>query len=95
MILSFKDRSTKLLFENQVPRKLPSGILRKARYLLKQLNAAARLDDMRVPPGNRLHALKGSRAGQHAVWINSQWRLVFAWKDGNAADVEITDYHDD
>jgi proteic killer suppression protein len=95
MILSFRDRSTKLLFENRVPRRLPPEILRKARYQLKQLNAAARLDDMRVPPGNKLHALTGSRAGQHAVWINSQWRLVFVWRDGNAADVEITDYHDD
>lgn len=57
------------------------------------LNAAARLPDLSVPPGNRLEKLKGSRAGQHSIRINDQWRICFVWRDGNACDVEIVDYH--
>jgi len=60
---------------------------------LKQLNAATRIDDMRMPPSNRLEALRGNRAGQYSVRINDQWRVCFRWEDGDAADVEIVDYH--
>ena len=95
MIQTFKDRLTGQLFDNEVPKALPPDIVPRARMLLKQLNAAVSLGDMRVPPGNRLHALKGSRKGRHAVRINDQWRLVFRWKDGNATEVEIVDYHDE
>lgn len=95
MIQSFKDRPTRQLFENHAPRRLPADLLKRARFLLKQLHAAIRLEDLSVPPGNRLHALHGRRKGQHAVRINDQWRLVFTWIDGNAFDVEITDYHDE
>jgi proteic killer suppression protein len=64
-----------------------------ARRKVRQLELAARLDDLRVPPGNRLEGLKGDRAGQHSIRINDQWRLCFRWTDGGAEDVEITDYH--
>ena len=93
MIQTFKNRPTRLLFEGEVPRALPPDIVPRARLLLKQLHAAVALGDMRVPPGNRLHALSGSRKGRHAVRINDQWRLAFRWKDGNATEVEIVDYH--
>lgn len=59
------------------------------------VDAAAQLDDLKVPPGNRLHALKKGRAGQHAIWINTKYRVCFTGKDGHAYDVEVTDYHDD
>lgn len=95
MIQAFKDRRAEQLFNNQTPKGLPADILKKASHLLKQLNAIAQLDDMRVPPGNKLHRLKGTRMGQYAVWINSKWRVAFRWKDGNATEVEITDYHDE
>ena len=64
-----------------------------ARRKLRQLDLAARLDDLRVPPGNRFEALKGDRAGQHSVRINDQWRVCFVWREGAAEDVEIVDYH--
>ena len=95
MILTFKDRRTEQLFNNEVPKGLPADVLKKARYQLKQLHSVSQLDDMKVPPGNKLHALKGTRKGQHAVWINDKWRVVFCWKGGNVTDVEITDYHDE
>ena len=60
---------------------------------LKLLNRAKTVDDLRNPPGNRLHPLSGDRAGQHSISINDQWRICFVWKDGNADDVEIVDYH--
>lgn len=74
-------------------RKLPSDIQRIALRKLTQLSAADSLDDLRVPPGNRLEALKGNRAGQHSIRINDQWRICFVWKDGHAHAVEIVDYH--
>jgi proteic killer suppression protein len=64
-----------------------------AKRKLQMVDAAAKLDDLKVPPGNRLHALTGDRKGQHAIRINDQYRVCFAWKDGNAYEVEITDYH--
>jgi proteic killer suppression protein len=74
-------------------RKLPSDIQNRALDKLKMLNQAKVLDDLRNPPSNRLHDLKAERAGQHSISINKQWRICFVWKDGNAHDVEITDYH--
>ena len=69
------------------------NIERVARRKLAQLNAAATLDFLRVPPGNRLEALKGDRLGQHSIRVNAQWRLCFRWEEGDAYDVEIVDYH--
>jgi len=91
MIRSFKDRGTERLFQDKrVPRF--ANIERTARRKLLYLNAARSLDDLRSPPGNRLEALKGERAGQHRIRINKQWRICFRWQDGDAWDVEIVDY---
>ncbi|HET7870997.1 MAG TPA: type II toxin-antitoxin system RelE/ParE family toxin [Terriglobales bacterium] len=73
-----------------IPRKIKSSV---ARRKLDMLNAATDLNDLKIPPGNRLHALVGDRAGQHAIWINRKYRVCFTWKSGDAYDVEITDYH--
>ena len=72
---------------------LPEDIERTARRKLRYLDAAGRLEDLRVPPGNRLEALTGDRDGQHSIRINRQWRICFRWRAGNAFDVEIVDYH--
>ena len=93
MIKSFADDEARRLFERSTTRKLPSDILRRALLKLRMLDAAASLDDVRVPPGNRLEALKGDRAGQHSIRINDQWRVCFVWRDGDAYDVEVVDYH--
>jgi len=93
MIRSFRDSETKKLFRGQRSRRLPPNIQRAARRKLLMLDAATELDSLRVPPGNRLEALKGDRSGQHSIRINSQWRICFAWSDGGAHDVEIVDYH--
>ena len=73
--------------------KLPGDIQRRAKRKLMILNNAMNLDDLRIPPGNRLQALSGDRAGQHSIRINDQWRVCFVWSDGNAYRVEIVDYH--
>jgi toxin HigB-1 len=72
---------------------LPQNIQRTARKKLVIIDAASDLNDLRIPPGNRLEALKGNRKGQHSIRINDQWRICFKWNDGDAYDVEITDYH--
>ena len=92
MIRSFRDATTKALFNDEdVPRF--RAIERVARRKLLYLHQARRLEDLRVPPGNRLEALKGDRKGQHSIRINDQWRICFRWKDGDVFDVEIVDYH--
>ncbi len=92
MIRFFRDPRTEALFKDQdVPRF--RAIERVARRKLLYLHQAQRLDELRVPPGNRLEALKGARKGQHSIRINDQWRICFRWKDGDAFDVEIVDYH--
>lgn len=93
MIKNFTDKDTQQLFEKRSARKIPSNLQRVALRKLLQLNAAVELDFLRIPPGNRLEALKGDRAGQHSIRINDQWRICFVWKSGDAYDVEITDYH--
>lgn len=92
MIRSFASKDSKKLFHDEVVRGF-SGIQRIARRKLIMLHAANRLDDLRVPPGNRLEALKGDRFGQHSIRINKQWRVCFVWQDGAAWNVEIVDYH--
>ena len=82
-----------MLFEREGSRRLPSEIQRTALRKLRQLDAAVALQDLRAPPGNRLELLKGDRAGQHSIRINDRWRICFRWRDGNAFDVEIADYH--
>ncbi|MCA3416606.1 MAG: type II toxin-antitoxin system RelE/ParE family toxin [Roseomonas sp.] len=93
MIESFGCKRTALVFFGQVPKGFPSDILIVARRKLRMLDAATRLEDLRVPPNNRLEALKGDRAGQYSIRINDQWRLCFVWRNGAAHDVEIVDYH--
>ena len=93
MIVSFKCKETEKIFNGKFARKLPQNIQRIAARKLEQLNAASILDTLRIPPGNKLEALKGDRKGQHSIRINSQWRLCFVWRDGSVFDVEIVDYH--
>ncbi len=93
MIRSFADRVTERLFQRERVRQLPPSLLRVALRKLVQLDAATILDDLRVPPGNRLEKLSGDRAGQHSIRINDQWRICFRWRNGDAFDVEIVDYH--
>ncbi|MBS0505392.1 MAG: type II toxin-antitoxin system RelE/ParE family toxin [Proteobacteria bacterium] len=93
MIRSFADKETERIWDGFLSRKLPSDLHNRAYMRLKMLDAADTLDDLRNPPSNRLHPLKGDRAGQHSISINMQWRVCFVWRDGGADGVEITDYH--
>ncbi|WP_373500205.1 type II toxin-antitoxin system RelE/ParE family toxin [Desulfococcus sp.] len=93
MIKSFRDKETAKIFSRQISTKLPQNIQRIARKKLVMLDAAAQLNDLRTPPGNRLEALERDRKGQHSIRINDQWRICFTWRDGDAYDTEITDYH--
>ncbi|MDA1311917.1 MAG: type II toxin-antitoxin system RelE/ParE family toxin [Acidobacteria bacterium] len=93
MIKTFADRRTQNLFANGEASRLPPEIVRRARRKLEYIDLAARLDDLQVPLGNRLHRLGGERKGQCAIAINDQWRICFRFVDGDAYDVEITDYH--
>lgn len=92
MIRSFADRETERLFRRERSR-IPSDIQRRALRKLLLLHAATDINQLRVPPGNRLEALIGNREGQHSIRINRQWRICFGWHEGDAHDVEITDYH--
>lgn len=93
MIRSFACPETERLFNDEASRRLPTQIQRVARRKLLLLHQARRVDDLRAPPGNRLEALKGDRAGQHSIRINDQWRICFRWQGEDAFDVEIVDYH--
>ena len=93
MIRSFACPETERLFNDESSRRLPTQIQRVARRKLLLLHQARRLDDLRAPPGNRLEALKGNRAGQHSIRVNDQWRVCFRWEGADAYDVEIVDYH--
>jgi proteic killer suppression protein len=93
VIRSFRDKATALVFQGGLPRGMARDLAVTARRKLAMLDAAERLDDLRVPPGNRLEALRGDRAGQHSIRINAQWRLVFLWREDGADEVEIVDYH--
>ena len=92
MIRTFKDKDTEALFHLASVRRFRS-FERQALRRLRYLDAAASLDDLRLPPSNRLHKLEGDRKGQWSLSINEQWRVCFTWKDGDAFDVEIVDYH--
>lgn len=93
MIRSFRDRDTERLFARHPIRRLGAEVQRVALRKLRMLDAAESLDDLRVPPGNRLERLRGDRQGQHSIRINDQWRICFRWRGGDAHDVEIVDYH--
>jgi toxin HigB-1 len=93
MIRSFRDRITEAVFNGLCPKGFPADIFAVARRKLRAVHVAGRLDDLRVPPGNYLEALKGDRAGQHSIRINDQWRICFRWTPQGPADVEIVDYH--
>ncbi len=93
MILSFKDSNARAVFEGRNPKGFPSAVLKVARRKLRMLHAAARLDDLRMPPHNFLEALKKDRAGQYSIRINRQFRVCFRWTGKDAEDVEIVDYH--
>ena len=93
MIESFASSQTERLFATGKSRRLPPDILRRAVMRLTQLEAATAVDDLRLPPSNRLEALGGDRAGQWSIRINDQWRVCFRWTADGAEDVEIVDYH--
>ena len=93
MIRNFADKEAEKIWRGTPSRRLPNDIQAVARRKLRMLNNAETLDDLRIPPANRLEALKGGRKGQHSIRINDQWRVCFCWKDGDAHDVEIVDYH--
>ncbi len=93
VIRSFRDRETATIWSGRRSRRLPGEIQEAALRKLRLVSAASRLDDLRIPPGNRLEALSGERRGQHSIRINQPWRICFRWKDGEAEDVEICDDH--
>ncbi|MGZ5306594.1 MAG: type II toxin-antitoxin system RelE/ParE family toxin [Actinomycetota bacterium] len=93
MIKSFRDREAERLFDRRPTRRFGAGVQKVALRKLRMLDAAAKLADLRVPPGNRLERLRGDRSGQHSIRINDQWRICFRWHGGDAFDVEIVDYH--
>jgi len=93
VIRNFKDKEAEKIFERQRSRKLPSEIQQVALRKLRMLNRSQMLQELRVPPANRLERLSGDREGQYSIRINSQWRICFEWQDGDALNVEIVDYH--
>jgi proteic killer suppression protein len=93
VIRSFRCKETEQIFSRRVSRKLPRDIQQIALRKLRMLNRAVTLQDLRVPPANRLERLRGDRAGQYSVRINDQWRICFEWREGDAYNVEIIDYH--
>lgn len=93
MIKSFRDADTERLWKEEPTRRIPADLRKAALRKLQMLNAAGALSDLAVPPGNRLERLRGDRQGQHSIRINDQYRVCFEWREGNAYQVEITDYH--
>ena len=93
MIRTFRDKETERVFARERSRKLPQDMQQMALRKLRMLNRATTLNDLRVPPANRLERLSGDRAGQYSIRINDQWRICFQWQDSDAYEVEIVDYH--
>ena len=93
VIRSFRDRETQRVWSGVRSRRLPSEMQDVALRKLRQLNQSRTLEDLRAPPGNRLEALTGNRRGQYSIRVNGQWRICFTWREGEAEDVEICDYH--
>jgi proteic killer suppression protein len=92
MIKSFRSRETEKVWNGTRSKRLPQSIQQIARRKLRMLNNARSINDLRIPPANRLEALRGNRKGQHSIRINDQWRICFVWMDGDAVNVEIVDY---
>jgi len=92
-IINFADKESAKLFAGEFSRRLPQDIQRRAMMRLTQVNGASDLEDLKLPPSNRLEQLKGDRKGQFSIRINQQYRVCFTWKNGSAHDVEIVDYH--
>ena len=93
MIISFASKDTERLWSGRSSKKLPAEVQKRALIKLALIDAADSLDDLKYPPGNRLHTLSGDRVGQHSISINMQWRICFVWNDGEVQGVEIVDYH--
>ena len=93
MIQNFADRETEKIFNRERSRRLPPNIQQIALRKLRMLNRAQSLQDLRIPPANRLERLAGDRIGQYSIGINDQWRICFEWHEGDASNVEIVDYH--
>lgn len=93
MIKTFADKRTREVYETGKSKRFPPDLARRVRRRLEYVDVAARLEDLRQPPSNRLHALKDDRQGQHSISINDQWRICFVFEDGDAYEVEICDYH--
>lgn len=93
MIVSFKNKETESIWRGLASKKLPFEIQHMARRKLRMINSSVDISDLRIPPANRLEKLKGNRESFYSIRINNQWRVVFQWKNGNAYDVEIVDYH--
>ena len=93
MIRTFKDRRTAALFKGLTPKGIGADIRQRVMMKLQMIDAATSLNDLRQPPANRLEALTGSRQGQHSIRVTKQWRLCFTWRENDAYDVELTDYH--
>jgi len=93
MIKTFADKETQQIFVKGKSKQLPPDLIRRAIRRMEYIHFATKLNDLKVPPSNRLHTLKGNRAGQYSISINDQWRICFRFMDGDAFDVEITDYH--
>ncbi len=93
MIKTFKDAETQKINQRERSRKLPADIQQVALRKLRMINNAININDLRIPPANRLEKLSGSRAGQYSIRINDQWRICFEWRGSDAFNVEITDYH--
>ena len=93
MIRSFKDKYTEKVFQRLIIKKLSTKLQRVALRKLVMIDAAESVTDLKAPPGNRLEKLSGDRKGQYSIRINEQWRICLVWRNGNAHDVEITDYH--
>ena len=93
VIKTFADRHTRELYATGKSKRFPPDIAKRAARKLEYIDLAIRLDDLKVPPGNRLHELERDRTGQHSISVNDQWRICFRFVDGDAYDVEITDYH--
>lgn len=93
MIRNFRDAEAERLWKEEPTRRIPAALRKPALKKLQMLNAAGALGDLAAPPGNRLERLRGDREGQHSIRINDQYRICFQWRDGNAYEVEIADYH--
>ncbi len=93
LIKSFRDKRAAAVFVGKSPKGFPTDLRIRARARMVQIDVATTLDDLRLPSSNHLEALRDDRAGQHSVWINKQWRICFVWREHDAHEVEIVDYH--